>query len=236
MTSLARCLVADGRGLSELIERHAVDPFGGQHPSAAQLGHQFGNPHPRVALEPGFELGDVAGFDRVVEFLTHPFAQFVDEPLGVETLEHHRREHRVHHLGGVEIALDRLVHSRVLHLHRDIATVVGDRAMDLADRCSGHGHVRPVEEEPFGRFAEVALHHVGGEGRCHRCRVGLQGGERFLRLVGECFEDETDELARLHQHALHLAEFLGDVLGGADGELLVELRPPLLGRPDATNA
>ena len=67
--------------------------------------------------------------------------------------------------------------------------------------------------------------------RGHRRGVGLQHGERPLRLVGQSLGDEADELADLHQHALHLAELLGDVLGGADGELGVE-RGPALGRRD----
>ena len=63
----------------------------------------------------------------------------------------------------------------------------------------------------------------------HRRGVGLQRGEGGLGLVGQGLDDEADELADLHQHALHLAELLGDVLGGADGELLVEGGPPLGG-------
>ena len=72
--------------------------------------------------------------------------------------------------------------------------------------------------------------------RRHRRRVGLQRGERVLGFVRQRFEDERDQLARLHQHALHLAEFLGDVFGGADGELFVELGTAFLGRADAAHA
>ncbi len=188
-----------------------------------------------MTLESRLELGEVARLDRVVEFLAHAVAQLVDEALRVEALEHHRGEHRVHHFGGVEVALDRLVDSRVLHFDRHVATVVGDGPVDLTNRGRGDGHVLPIEEQFLRWLAEVALHHVGGERRSHRCCVGLQGGERFLRFVGERLEDERDQLARLHQHALHLAEFLGDVLRCADGELLVELRPTFLGRSDAAH-
>ena len=78
-----------------------------------------------------------------------------------------------------------------------------------------------------GGVAELGLDDAGGERRRHRRGVGLQRGERGLGLVGQRLEDEADELAGLHQHALHLAELLGDVLGGADRELLVELGAPL---------
>ena len=86
-----------------------------------------------------------------------------------------------------------------------------------------------------GARPRSAFDHAGGERRRHRRGVGLQCGERLLRLVGQRLEDEADELARLHQHALHLAEFLGDVLGGADGELLVEFGPPFLGAAEAAD-
>ena len=173
------------------------------------------------------------GLELVVELFAHAGPQLVDEGLGVETLQHHRREHRVHHLGGVEVALDRLVDARVLDLDRDVEPVVGDRPVDLADAGRGDRQVGPVEEYPLGWIAELGGHHAGRERRRHRRGVGLQRGERGLRVVGQRLEDEADELTGLHQHALHLAELLGDVLGGADRELLVELGAALGGRADA---
>ena len=84
-----------------------------------------------------------------------------------------------------------------------------------------------------GSAPSSARDHRRGERRRHRSGVGLQRGERLLGLVGQPLGDEADELADLHQHALHLAQLLGDVLGGADGELLVELGAPFGGRDDA---
>ena len=54
------------------------------------------------------------------------------------------------------------------------------------------------------------------------CDVGLEAGQRLLRLVGQALGDEADQLAELHDGALHVAELVGDVLGRADGELLLE--------------
>ena len=79
--------------------------------------------------------------------------------------------------------------------------------------------------------SSLSITDAASDGR-HRRGVGLQRGERLLRLVGQALGDEADHLADLHQHALHLAQLVGDVLGGADGELGVELGAPLGGRDD----
>ena len=65
----------------------------------------------------------------------------------------------------------------------------------------------------------------------HRRHVGLQRGQRRLRLGRQALGDERDHLARLHDGALHVAELPGDVLGGPDGEALLEPRPFLLAWP-----
>jgi hypothetical protein len=56
----------------------------------------------------------------------------------------------------------------------------------------------------------------------------LQRGECRLRFGREAFGDEADQLARLHDGALHVPQLTGDVLGGADRELLLEGRSRLL--------
>ena len=208
---------------AELLERHAVDPLGGEQTFGRQLRDETRDADPRVAGVQLGELDDVACLELVVELLAHARPQLVDERLGVEALQHHRREHRVHHLGGVEIGLDRGADAGVLHLDRDVEAARRDRSMDLADARRGDREVGPVEEDPLRWVAELGRHDTGRERRCHRRGVGLQGGEGGLGLLRQRLEDEADQLAGLHQHALHLAELLGDVLGGADRELLVEL-------------
>ena len=211
----------------ELLERHAVDPFGGQQALRRQLRDEAGHAHPRVTGVQLGELDDVARLELVVELLAHARPQLVDERLGVEPLEHHRREHRVHHLGGVEVGLDRGADARVLHLHGDIEAARRDRAVDLPDARRRDREVGPVEEDPLRRVPELGRDDARRQRRCHRGGIGLQRGEGGLGLLRQGLEDEADQLAGLHQHALHLAELLGDVLGGADRELLVELRPAL---------
>ena len=178
------------------------------------------------------ELRDVRGLEAVVQLFAHACPEFVDQPLRVEALEHHRREHRIHDLGGVEVALDGLVHARVLHLDRDVTTVAGGGAVDLADRRRRHREIAPIEEDPLGRLAEIALHDARREGRRHRGGISLQRGQRVLRFVRQRLEDERDQLAGLHQDALHLAELLGHVLRRADRELLVQFGSALLRRAE----
>jgi hypothetical protein len=110
------------------------------------------------------ELGLVGGLQLVVELFAHATAQLVDQPLRVEALEHERSAESIEGLGIVEVGIDRLRYSGVLHLDRDISTVTGDGAMDLADTCCSDRHDLPIEKDPFRRLAELVRHHLRGEG------------------------------------------------------------------------
>ena len=104
-----------------------------------------------------------------------------------------------------------------------IAAVGHHRPVHLADRRRRDGHGVPVEEELVGVVAQLVAHDLLGQARRHRRDVGLQGGQRRLRLGRQALGDEGDHLARLHDGALHVAEHLGHVLRRPDGELLLEL-------------
>ena len=120
------------------------------------------------------ELGDVARLEAVVELLAHPGAQLVDEPAGVEAVERHRREHVVHHLGAVEVLLDRLADARELHLDRDVAAVGRLGPVDLADAGRGDGQVVPAPEHLLrvvrrARRATTSAASVGAIGAASAC-------------------------------------------------------------------
>ena len=177
------------------------------------------------------ELGDVGGLAAVVELLADSHAQLVDERPGVEAVERQRREHRVHHLGGVEVLLDGLGDAGELDLDGQFPTGSVTGSVNLADARRRHRHVLPGGKYPLGRGAELTLDHRGGERWRHRGGIGLQGGECLLGLVGQSFGDEADHLADLHQHALHLSQLVGDVGRRANGELGIQFGAAL-GRGD----
>ena len=174
-----------------------------------------------------------AGLEAVVELVGHARPQLVDQRLHVHVLEGEGGEQAVEHLGVVEVALDGLVDARVLHLDGHDPTVVEDGLVHLADGRGGDRFGVPVEEELFGVVTQLVAHHRLGQAGRHRRHLGLQGGQRRLGLGRQALGDEGDHLAGLHDGALHAAEDLGDVLGGLDGELLLELGPLLLVGPPA---
>ena len=103
--------------------------------------------------------------------------------------------------------------------------------MHLTDGRGGDRHRAPVEEELLGVGAELVAQNPLGQARCHRRDVGLQRGQRGLGLRGQTLGDERDHLAGLHDGALHVAEHLGHVFGGANDELLLEAGALFVGRP-----
>ena len=78
-------------------------------------------------------------------------------PRASRPLQRQRREHRVHHLGAVEVLLDRLADAGELHLDGDLAALLGLGAVDLPDAGGGHRQVVPAAEDLLGRRAELGL-------------------------------------------------------------------------------
>ena len=76
-----------------------------------------------------------------------------------------------------------------------------------------------------GRGAELALDDARGQLGRHRRRVLLQVGQRGADVVGQPDVEVRRHLAELHEGALHAAERLGDLLGGAQLELPGRARP-----------
>ena len=155
-------------------------------------------------------------------------SQLVDQCPCVETLQRERREHAVEDLGVREVGRDRFADPGVLHLHCDGAAVAGDGSVDLADRGCRCGLRRPVQEDPLRIAAELFAHDLGGEAGSHRRRVGLEGRQRLLRLLGKGLDDEADQLTGFHQRALHLTELAGHILRRADRRSCLELGAALV--------
>ena len=121
--------------------------------------------------------------------------------------------------------MDRVRHPRVLDLHRDRATVVQPRGVDLTDR--GCRQRLPVElgERALSPLMKLALKNGARKLGRHRRRLIAQPRQRRLidrqelRRHRGTGGDEREHLPGLHQRALGAAEQLGVALRGADVEL-----------------
>ena len=205
----------------DVRHRPPVHPFSDQHVRCR--GENVGNTELRIAIEGDGELTLVARFSEVVEFLDHAFLQFCDQRLQVQA-GNQGGEHLPHPRHLVEISDQRLVGSRILHLHGDLATVVPHRFVHLADGGGARGSVIEIGESisPVGT-ERVRENFVDGFGRHRRCGILEFRQRRPVRaghLLGEgCLED-AHRLAELHRPALELTEDRENLLGGA----LLDLR------------
>jgi hypothetical protein len=98
--------------------------------------------------------------------------------------------------------------------------------VDLTDGGRRHRHGVPLQEDGVGTVPQLLEHDLLGQAGGHRRHVLLQLSEGLLRGRRQAVGDEADHLPELHHRALHLTELGGDVLRGADGELLLEGGPP----------
>jgi hypothetical protein len=174
-----------------------------------------------VAIEVGEPLL-VAGLVGVVELLDDPGLQLVDHRPRVEGGE--GQAHRLEdHAGALEVAPDRAVDPRVLHLDRHRPAVAGDRPVDLPDGGGGDGERVPLGEQRRGRGAELALDDLRRQLGRHRRGVLLEPGQRLADVVGQADVEVRRHLAQLHERALHAAQRLGHLLGRPQLELPVQL-------------
>jgi hypothetical protein len=87
--------------------------------------------------------------------------------------------------------------------------------------CGSHSTNRLI-----GRCTELALDDLGGQLGAHRRRIRLQLGERNAHRLGKPFVDVAGHLAELHQRSLHVAETIGNCLGGAQLAGAIQLDAP----------
>src|SRR5207245_7720272 len=69
--------------------------------------------------------------------------------------------------------------------------------------------------------------HRRSKRRRHRWRAVLQPRHRDTERERHVLVDVARHLAELHEHALHRAELLGDLVSRAKGQVVAELAPPL---------
>ncbi len=160
----------------DLCEGGAVHPFADQH----VIGSHNCRRHVdvRVVGECDGEGVLRRGLKLVVEFFGHTSAQFVEQRPDVQP-RHQDSEQPGDASELSEVADQRLPGARVLDLDRDLAPVVPDGLMNLADRGRGCGLVAELGElvppVPAKISCEHLVHRAGGKRRRSFLKSG-QGG------------------------------------------------------------
>ena len=106
-------------------------------------------------------------------------------------------------------------HVRILQLAGEIAAVLPDRAMHLAERRGRGGLALEAGEPLFPIGAELGHHPAPDEQPAHRRGVGLQLAQLLRIFPGQDVGDGRHDLGDLHQGALEAAKRPPDLLGVA---------------------
>ena len=96
----------------------------------------------------------VGGFVDVVELFEQARAQFLDERTRVESGKE-QSERAEQHVGVDEVGADRVVDTRILHLHRDLEARVRHGAVHLPDGSRRERNRIPLREHAVGIAAEL---------------------------------------------------------------------------------
>jgi hypothetical protein len=171
----------------------------------------------------------------VVELLGHPRLELGHQRLGVQA-GHQQAHQPAHPPDLVEVGEQGRPGAGVLHLDGDLATVVPDGPVHLANGRGCRGLVVEAAEPLAPAGAQLLLEHGVHGARGERgCRL-LQPGEGLAVGTGEVLGQRRLEhrhrLAELHRPALELAEDPEELLGGAG----LHLRGDDLGGPAAEPA
>jgi hypothetical protein len=144
------------RPLFQLGEARAVDVLGRQDARRRQFVDDGRHVDEGMTAVVRRELPLIRRLVPVVELFGETRPQLLDERDRIEAGEHHR-QHAEDDIAVDEVGADRFVDARILHLHRDFDTGLGDGAVDLADRRGGNRLRVPSREELLGRGAELGF-------------------------------------------------------------------------------
>ncbi len=188
-------------------QRDTVQPFADQH-VVADADHT-GDAHVRVAGVAGGESLLGGSFPPVIEFLGHPVPQLGEQRLDVQA-RHEPAEKPGETAQLAEIAHQRPARARVLDLDGNLAPVVPDGSVHLADGRGGRRLVVELGEAGPPTLAHVAREHLVHSPGRHRRRGFLQPGQggpvRFGDLRGQRGLEYGQRLPELHRAALELAQ------------------------------
>ena len=194
-------------------ERDAVKPFADEH-VVADADHTR-DADVRVAGVGGGESLLGGSFQPVIEFLGHPAPQLGEQRLGVQA-RHERTEKPRAAAQLVEIADQRPAHARVLDLDGNLAPVVPDGPVHLAEGRGGRRLVVELGEAGPPLLPHVAREHLVNSPGRQRRRGFLQPGQggpvRFGDLRGQRGLEDRQCLPELHRAALELAKDPEDLI------------------------
>ena len=152
----AEALLGAGVRFDHLEQGAAVEPFEAEHPLPAALAdhlrdHQLWIPRRRLAIGVGLRR-----FLAVVELAQERCAKLVVVRPLVERRAAGQGEAAHQHRRVGEVALQRLVHAGILHLHHHLAAVVQARGVHLPQRRGREGLLGKAGEELGGRLPSSA--------------------------------------------------------------------------------
>ena len=208
-------------GILRCFPVHTVEVGHRQHSVTRGVGDRLGDADEGVAPIEVAERRDHVGFVPVVDLLGDPCSGFAGQRLDVDGHSGCRAEEPEEgrdEFGVGEVVADRLCDTGVLDLDDDVAAVVQDGPMNLTDRCGRHRIVVEILEVRTG-WSDFVGEDLVDQRLGHRWRVGSEPGERLLVRREPAGTERTgvdhrEDLARLHQHALGVAEQFGVLLGG----------------------
>ena len=194
-------------------QRDTVDPFADEH-VVADADHAR-DADVRVAGVGGGESLLGGSFQPVIEFLSHPLPQFGEQRLDVQA-RHERAEKPREAAQLVDIADQRPGRARVLDLDGNLAPVVPDGSVHLADGGCGRRLVVELGEAGPPLLAHVPREYlVNCPGRQRRRGIlqpGQGGPVRFDDLRGQRGLEYGQRLPELHRAALELAKDTEDLI------------------------
>ena len=208
--------------LEDVGQLVAVEVFEREHAFRRQVVIDKGDQDLFVVLEHLREEVGVAGLQLVVEFLAEALLHLLVKGIRIDRLAEHvtadEREGVEQGLEVLQVLLDGLFDSRILHLDHDLGAVVELSAVDLAERRGGKGCLVERSKEVLDLVPQLGLDPFADHGEVHGRHVGLHDRKDIQHLAGE---DVAAHAEHLHQLQKRPAQFLGTL---DDQQCILEMR------------
>ena len=175
--------------------------------------HDVGDRQLRIVPRRGRVRAALLGFLKVVELPQQRRAQLVVVRAPVERLAGERQSADEHRRVG-EVALQRPLHSGILHLDDDVPAVAQPRAVHLAQRGRRERLAIEAREEIVGRASQLRSDHFGDLLERHPLwRLCKEPGDDPARFGRQRVRVHRERLTELERRALELSQRSEDALG-----------------------